>query len=317
MNIDLITSDSILPTDTKYIMDSPVAMRAWCTLVMLNDNYSSGALVVAKSLRRVKTKYPIYCLVAEVSDECVAMLTESGLFDRVIQVPLLSKETNRMNDKQEKIYRKWISSCYTKWNIMNPDIFDCKMEKVMLLDADSFIQKNYDHIFDLACPAACFNSPWGPKGSGRPNWKTGREVTPYELKVFLGSKAPWVGCASSVLLQPNKETYEKMLDLLNEHDTYGHKGNCISGPDEQLLAHTYFSLNESMYHFRSKYNWFVGQNHTLGKGETPVIYQYYNSKPWREDRQTSQYDDVREWYSMWDNVVADYPIASDWLNRPY
>ena len=47
------------------LRSSTVKKCAWVTLVMMKDSYIPGALVLAKSLREVKTKHSIVCMVTD------------------------------------------------------------------------------------------------------------------------------------------------------------------------------------------------------------------------------------------------------------
>ena len=125
---------------------------AWATLVMVGDAYVPGALVVGYSLRKVKTKHDIICMVTDdVSEDARVALGE--VFDQVIQVDYIgAPSAHAMGKGQEKGYRPWIGKAYTKWNILSFTQWD----KIAFVDADMVFVKNSDHLFDLDTPAGCF-----------------------------------------------------------------------------------------------------------------------------------------------------------------
>lgn len=160
--------------DTYHMAKGPQNKCVFVTLVMLNDEYVPGAAVLAKSLRNVGTKYPIWAMVdSHVSMDALVFLSdgENKLFDRIIIVPTIEHEViNMRSKKQNDIYGRWISKSFTKWNIFNPDIFQSDgvpLEKVFFLDADIMVTENIDNIFDLDPPAATFSSPWAKPYSAR------------------------------------------------------------------------------------------------------------------------------------------------------
>jgi len=292
----------------------------WCTLVMLNDKYSVGAAVLARTLRDLKTKYPIWCMVDDsVSEECVEFLSRH--FDKIVRVPLITHAVVPMKSKkQNQIYGSWIHNSFTKWNVMNPELFP--VDKVIQLDADMLFIENCDELFDVPAPAATFSSPWAvpymPRGI--PNvygeMKHGA-VVPRE-KIRRGLKSGILGLASMVIVQPDKKVYDRMLSLLNGKKLYGHT-NCISGFDEQLFAETY--ILSTMRHIHQQYNWIVGKTKWLKRGQQPKTWQYYNEKPWqiadspgqRKEKEKSAWDDVLGWWKIADKVMDSDPNSIGWF----
>lgn len=305
--------------------------NVWCTLVMLNDSYACGAVVVAKSLRNVGTKYPIWCMVADgVSPECIDFLQKH--FDNVVQVPLITHQCVPMKSKKQRdIYGSWIHASFTKCNIFNPELFPA-VDKVCFVDADMSFLENCDDLFHVATPALTFSSPWaypyvrgGARNAGAPNpfydkknhgeLKHGQRV-PLE-KIRRGFQGGVLGLACMVMVSPNEKMYVNMLEILNRKESYG-VTNCASGFDEQLFAETILETQCPVYHIHQRYNWYVGKDAWLIHGETPKTQQFYNGKPWLgmstpEDVAQSPWDDVRMWWAIANEILADDPGAAHWF----
>lgn len=322
-------------------MDIPTN-NVWCVLVMLREDYACGAVAVAQSLRNVKTKYPIWCMVGcednycednscedtsrnKISEECVDFLRAQ--FDHVVKVPLITHKVVPMKSKkQNEIYGSWIHSSFTKWNIMNPEFFP--VDKVILIDADMLFLENCDALFNLPAPAATFSSPWAYpymkkgqfKGAYNPygEMKHGQVVPTNQI--VRGFKNSILGLACMVLVKPSAKSYKLMLTTLNHNPAYG-TSNCISGFDEQLLAETWLGMNEPIHHIHQQYNWIVGKNNWLLHGEKPKSMQFYNEKPWvrvgtPEDRKKEvdecEWDDIRDFWRVADQVMEENPKALRW-----
>jgi alpha-N-acetylglucosamine transferase len=282
----------------------------WCTLVMLNDKYAPGAAVVAKTLRNVNTKYPIWCMIAgDVSQACEDFLRTQ--FDNVIRVPLISHECIPMKSKkQNEIYGSWIAHSFTKWNIFDPELFP--VNKVILVDADMLFLHNCDELFDLPAPALTFSTPWAQpytdKGihnyyfSGGQELQHGKSVP--HSQIVLGLRNGFVGCANMVLVTPNQTMKDELQAVINKYPKYGHRA-CCSGFDEQSFADVVLNCKMPVYHIHQRFNWYVGKNKWLLHNEQPKTQQYYNTKPWQEDPAKSEWEDVREWWDVAKQVITD------------
>jgi len=285
--------------------------NVWCTLVMLGDTYACGAVVMAQSLKG--TKYPIWCMVTpDVSDDCKRWL--GNYFDRIVEVPFISHKITYMKSKKQKdIYGKWIHHSFTKWNIMNPDLFP--INKVILVDADMIFMENCDDLFDLESPAMTFSSPWckpyAPTGMYNPygEMKHG-QIVPRE-NIIRGLKNSIVGLACMVLFSPNVQLYNSMMTILNEKPFYGNP-SCISGHDEQLISDVLIRNNIPVRHIHQVYNCLVGKKNWL-RGETAKTNQWYNGKPWSQSR--GEWEDLNVWYDLWDSIVGLDPASEKWLKR--
>ncbi len=300
--------------------------NAWCTLVMLGNNYSCGAAVVAKSLRLVDTKYPILCMVTnDVTDDCVEFLRSQ--FDAVITVPLITHKCIPMrSQKQRQIYSPWIHASFTKLNVLNPELFP--YNKVIFLDADCYFTDNCDDLFDLPAMSFTFSSPWvQPYISGRnrviPNpyfhereLAHGEPVSHDDIVSGLTNHIVGLGCM--FMVSPDAKLFKSAMQILNSKKVFGSSG-CMSGFDEQLLAMVIVENKLPVVHIHQIYNFYTGKsNWLLNKDFKPKIIQYYNSKPWRNikkrsDADLSEWDDVKVWYCFVDEIIDKFPEYEHWF----
>ncbi len=297
-------------------------MNTWCTLVMLNDNYACGAVVVARSLRALGTKYPIACMVAKeptgehkgVSDECVEFLRKH--FDTIHFVPTITANCIPMKSKkQNEIYGSWINAAFTKGNILN-----LPYDKVCFVDADMLFVENCDDLFDLPAPAMTFSSPWaipyhhgkGSRGHYNPYLKITKELEHGEMVPFgmikrgLGSI---VGLACMILVEPKQATFDLFMKQLDT-EAFGYE-KCISGFDEQAFAATFLATGAPIYNIHQQYNWVVGKTHWLKEGVAPKTYQWYNGKPWNQ----TGWDDLIPWWKIANELIDQDPTAAKWFGK--
>jgi lipopolysaccharide biosynthesis glycosyltransferase len=288
---------------------------------MIDPKYAYGAIVMSKSLKQVKSKYPTCCMVtSDISEEYVKLLESE--FDVVKHVPFISHDINKLKSiKQNQIYGKWIEKSFTKWNILNPNIFS--FDKIILVDADMIFLENCDELFDLPAPSATFSSPWCKNYMKKSKIK--RITNPYtkngELNhgdlvprndILCGFNYSILCLACMILIEPNTLHYNTMLSILNQNARFGNPVT-VSGHDEQLIVKTFLKLNINFHHIHQRYNWIAGKYLWLANGESPKTIQYYNEKPWNESREKTQWDDVREWYKKFDEIKSSNPLLQNLL----
>jgi len=298
---------------------------AWCSLVMLGDNYVPGALVAAYSLKKVETKYPVLCMVTY---DVTADARESLLkcFDGLVEIPYLEHTTIPMRShKQRDIYGAWMNKSFTKWNVLNPELLP--YEKVIFFDADMYVVKNIDHLFDIPGPAGTFSSPWAAPyvKNGYYNPYTdakGGELAhgaPVPNEMIKDGLRPqtamgFVWHASLVLVMPNNIIWAQYKKILNNKAPYGWK-YCASGFDEQVLAELYLQAGVQMYNIHQMYNWIIGKYDWID--EPAHVFQYYNklsAKPWNVNRAT--WDDLRAWWDFADKLAAENASLAKYFIEP-
>nr|XP_026693838.1 glycogenin-1 isoform X1 [Ciona intestinalis] len=128
-----------------------MAREAFVTLAT-NDRYCEGALVVAQSLRRHKTRREIVVLITpQVSTICRSRL--SVLFDHVIVVDVLDS-----NDEAHLalLHRPELGVTFTKlhcWRLV-------QYTKCVFLDADTLVLTNVDELFERNELSASPDAGW-------------------------------------------------------------------------------------------------------------------------------------------------------------
>ena len=126
---------------------------AFATLLMLNDNYLPGALVLAFGLRLQELGTPLICLVTDgVSAQARASLRQ--LFDDVIDVePIYVPHTRR----QERQDRPYFFTRIQALRLGTDGGLGHHFERVVVLDADLLPLRNYGKLLELEPPAGVLN----------------------------------------------------------------------------------------------------------------------------------------------------------------
>jgi hypothetical protein len=314
--------------ELTMINDDNSGTTVWCTLVMLNDNYACGAAVVAHMLRASQTTFPIWCMVSpEVSPECVSWLATK--FDHIVNVPLISHECVRLkSDKQNRIYGSWIAHSFTKWNILNPELFP--VDKVIFIDADAMVWENIDAAVGAIREfAVTFSTPWAAPftrpGIRNPYGRMRHGNTVSTTSIKSGFHNSIVGLATMVIVRPAADAFALMQEILSRRPLYG-SSQCISGFDEQLLAEVLVELPvrrssnmnsepraTSIQYLHQKYNWYVGKHQWLRPGERAAVWQFYNTKPWQTPPADTVWDDERRWWEQAQIIMEADEDAKKWF----
>ena len=180
--------------------------NAYITLIS-TDNYLYGCIGLMYSWKATNPKYPFYCIVTEnISQETIRILTAIGyhVIKDVAYVPdsylnLLKQyeetgeyETPIGNSKTDLKQNGW-QHCWTKLQIFKYVEFD----KLLFMDADSYVIQNLDHIFDM------------------PGWSATCEYD-----------ATWTGQqrfhAAFMLIEPNLSTYSELCQLAEDNPLIMH-----------------------------------------------------------------------------------------------
>ena len=120
---------------------------AYVTLVMLNEAYVAGAIVLAHSIRKCGSKADIVVLITpDISENSRKIL--GMYFTHVIEVPYIEIKNFRTVKQPQ---RRYLDLVFTKFNLFNLTQY----EKVLLIDADALVLKHGDHLFTLNSPAGC------------------------------------------------------------------------------------------------------------------------------------------------------------------
>jgi len=282
---------------------------AWVVLLMIGTAYLPGVLVAGYSLRRMKTRHQIVCMVTPDIDEN----TKQQLFqvyDEVVVVPYIEHATRPFKTlTQNEMYKGWIDRSFTKWNCLNL----VKYRRVILVDADIVFLVNVDELFDLKAPAACFSlpwmQPWSPKGLENPYVSAngnpvvhGETVPASTVKKALLMKTS-VGGGFLQLHVPRKETYQGLLSLLGSVSVYGADHLTTSGADEQLIADY---TTSDWTNIDPRYAAMPGKDKWVS---TDIkAYHYFHTKPW--DLSVEEWPDLACWWKVADQLAKAVPDLS-------
>ena len=225
--------------------------RAWLVFLTRTASYLPGILVLAHSLRKVKSRYPIVCAVDPlIAESDRALLRRAGIEVRETELLIPQRPPTRIC--AERFYDTW-----TKLRVFEFDDFD----RLVMLDADMMVLRNMDELFEIDLPdngngivanhACVCNAPktWAPEYWYRPflshsilsNILSSRrnEDCAYSSKRNLahthsnGKRTNTLLNSGLVVLKPSKKVYNDMVKFLNESPEVE---NFIL-PDQDFLAH--------------------------------------------------------------------------------
>ncbi len=197
----------------------------YLTSVFLSESYIPGALVLAYSLKKVKSKFPVVCMVQDVPYEEDDKILFEGVskdtinnllevFDMVIGVNLLKIKNYVKSDKFNHYSNtsSYINMLYyiTKAHTLALTQF----RKILYFDSSNYIVKNIDNIFE------------------KNNLSTFIDDKDYVL-----SKAGYHGALA--LFLPNIVYYYKLMDFTNNYKKYFGNLYFKRMPDEIM---TYFAV---------------------------------------------------------------------------
>jgi len=293
------------------LRSSTVKKCAWVTLVMMKDSYIPGALVLAESLREVKTKHSIVCMVTDdVSIEGKRKL--SMVFDEVILVDYITNKTKKYESfKQDDRYSAWINNSFTKWSCLRFIQYD----KVIFIDADMITITNCDELFELKSPAACYawiwTIPWKKTLGNIKNFYCPKEelthgaVVHKELIIHSIKNDGYVGWGTMLSLEPDIEDFKNFVSYIKENEVYGEDHKCMNGADEQSIALYYAE--------RKQLNWTNVHQQFLAVpwipqwqgGKEMRAMHYLARKPW--DMHPEEFPDIQVWWKLAEQLSYNIP----------
>lgn len=295
-------------------------MFAYATLVFGGDNYITGAIVLAKSIKLLRkndgTDPVIVCMITnDVSSDGRKKLME--YFDEVVDVKYLTMNTIPLKtEKQSKMYH-WMSKSFTKWNCLTLT----KYSKVLFCDADIIFIKNCDELFELNTPAGIFSSPWcsyyiDNKNYFKDGWtnkiphpylvevehkkkKLIREPLHGELissdKILKSLDNSFVINGSMVLLKPSINHFGLFQRWLIGQNIYGHNG--LSGFDCQAICEFYIKeLKKEWTNIHQIYNWCPRKFDWITNPSLAYSYHYIGTKPW--EHAEGEWEDMNKWWEI-------------------
>jgi hypothetical protein len=280
---------------------------AFVTLVMRDRQYVAGALVAAHSLRRVRTRHQLVCMVTPDlcgSDQAVLSL----VFDLVVEVPYLRKRCEPLKtSNQERLYKDWVADSFTKWNCLGLTQFD----KVIFFDADKIALHNVDELFDLPAPAGTFSSPWSepfvekksPVRNAYDDLGHGQLISRQAIRKGFREDS-YVCIGTMVLLAPNQQDYHDFVLWLDRFPEPFGFSTCYSMMDEQAIVRFYYEERpERQWTFvHQVFNYIPWRRSWLPDPTwVPRVFHYFGKKPW--DFRRSDWPDLEVWWTLADQLV--------------
>jgi hypothetical protein len=275
---------------------------------MMGDAYIPGALVVAHSLRAVKTRYALVCMVTDdVTDGARKQLATQ--YDAVIEVPYIVHAVRKMaTKKQDELYASWVDRSFTKWNCLA-----LAYARVAFVDADMVFTTNCDELFELKPPAAVFSSPWS-----RP-WCRGGLTNPYlargatdlqhaavvPCRTVLSAleQVTFVGGGFLVVLSTSAGALAALRRLLDAQPIYGASHKTVSGADEAAICELYAAAGVPWTNIHQRYAAIPWKKKWTGGNARALHYQ--GRKPW--DMAVGEWPDLADWWRVANALVDSLP----------
>lgn len=224
--------------------DGNLPKYAWVTLVT-KASYLPGAVLLAHSLQKHKSKYPLIILTTpSFPDTLIASLEEECILSNSVHLRVLSLAPPSRNLPSSLIAARFADT-WTKLRVFELHRFGC--QKMVFLDADMLVLRNMDELLDIPLPKdwiaanhACVcnldSDSWAPA-----SWK--RENCAY-TGLIPGSKPTPVPAAGEgkethallnsglFIFTPFEEQWEAMLRFLATSE----KVKEYLFPDQDFLA---------------------------------------------------------------------------------
>lgn len=298
--------------------------NAFVTLLMGAPHYVYGAIAMAHSLRKTKTKYDIVCMITPDFQKYIHLL--EIIFNKVVVVSYLNYKTGFLTTKkQNDIYGAWKNVSYTKWQCLSLT----KYNKVCLLDADLIIQQNIDHLFELQAPAGRWGNNWDCIVNYYDDCKHG-DIIP-NISINKGLKMGYLVNGHCVILEPSIIMYQRFINFMySGHYRKLHK--CLAMVDENALVKFMLYEKKQWTQIGPEYNcipWKVASKVELNSKElnsdetksqlemiinNVFILHYFNKqKAWQMQR--GEWPDIKIWYNVWDSACETYPVITKKLNN--
>lgn len=291
----------------------PAKPNTYCTLVMKGDAYVPGAMALGESLRRNCPGTDSICMVTDdVSAEARAALAR--VFTHVRLVPYINHPSRTASKRQEELYSAWMSSSFTKWNLL--DFTD--YGTVMFMDADTVAVEDLAPLFRLPMPAICMGSPWMKpwarfgldNAMGRK--RHGERVPSAQVWRQLRTRSSGM-MGGLVMLQPVTGATDKLRAMLARYKVFPpHEYQCMASADEQAIAQLMLEMDQTWTNLGNRYNYMVGKTEFL-EGQQPAVRHYYHNKPW--DYPRTHWAEYETWYGFVDSLTAREPDLKKWFPK--
>jgi alpha-N-acetylglucosamine transferase len=299
---------------------------AYVTLLMLNDSYLPGVLMLAYALRKQNTRADLVCMVTEeITDDARHAL--KLLFDHIIEVEKIFVPYKR---RQKRQYIPYVFTRISALRLGADGDLGFEYEKLVALDADVLPLKHYDHLFLLDAPAGILNErkayfldynsdgqyviPPNAETTGTWKWHDvynkicphGHKV-PQEITDRVKQDSTNMGINSALLVfEPSMDEFRSIKQDLCQPDVLSLVGDLFKWPDMQYLTMRW-SGKWSNVDLR-----FCGFS---GYPNLSVLFgtHYAGLKPWQFKRERAmarygRFEDFQLWFQEYTAMVTTaYP----------
>lgn len=256
--------------------------------LLTNDSYVYGIVLLVESMKQVDTQYPLHVMVTkQVSAPTLKILNQLGVtYSQVDEIMTPQYIFNHNMSIEPEISITW-KACLTKFHVFDMINYD----KIVFLDADLYIMKNLDHLFELPHMTAALDGEYFGLWQGWPHFNS--------------------GC---VVIEPSHQLY---CDLLN----FAANMNPDTLPNyviaDQEILNLYYKdwPTEEHLHLNKYYNIFapyIDESQVEDVKENCYFIHYVGRKPWtfwlRNPNETySEY-----WYAITKEIIEERIKTLNW-----
>lgn len=276
--------------------------NAYVWLFMKGDFYLPGIFTSVYSVLRTNPNADLVVMVtSDVSEEARSVLLKVAT--HLCYIDYITVESKQMKtERQRKIYSTWVSSSYSKWNVLA-----LPYKKIVLIDGDTIHTDNTDELFAMQAPAMPIASPYvKPMGTidsyypgpvALDGYPLHGAIIPIETSMQSLNKNGLVNTATAAVIEPNIEDYHAYLNMLKEMQPFGFPA-CHSAFDEQSIVYFYTNKKKvPITAVHQMYNYYPWKPGFLFPGVVPKIIHYFSdTKPWT--MAFDKYPDLITWYTM-------------------
>jgi alpha-N-acetylglucosamine transferase len=229
---------------------------AYVTLLMLNDSYLPGVLMLAYALRKQNTRADLVCMVTEEITHGARRALEL-LFDHVVEVEKIFVPYKR---RQRRQYIPYVFTRASALRLGKDGDLGFRYDKLVALDADVLPLRHYDHLFLLDAPAGILNEhksrfldydsdgryviPPSVERTGTWRWHDVYEKIcphghriPQEITDRVRQDPTNMGVNSALLVfEPSMDEFRSIKDDLGRPDVLRFVGDLFEWPDMQYLT---------------------------------------------------------------------------------
>ena len=298
---------------------------AYVVLLMLNDSYLPGVLMIAYALRKQNTGADLVCMVTEEITPGARQALEL-LYDHVVPVAKMFVPHKR---RQKRQYIPYVFTRISALRLGRDGDLGFEYDKLVALDADVLPLKHYDHLFSVNAPAGIINErkahfldydangqyviPPSVETTGGWGWHdVYDEICPHghgipqEITDRVKQDPTNMGVNSALLVfEPSMDEFKSIQQDLGRPEVLHLVGDLFEWPDMQYLTMRW-SGKWSNIDLR-----FCGFS---GYPRLSVLFgtHYGGLKPWdfKKERVMARYgrfEDFQFWFSEYATMMAAYP----------